>query len=37
MKTLKAMAPERITQLHLNNSGEEALDAANKITRKITI
>ena len=36
LKTLIDLAPEKLTQVHLNNSGAEAIEAAIKFARKFT-
>jgi acetylornithine/LysW-gamma-L-lysine aminotransferase len=36
LKTLIGLAPEGLTQVHLNNSGAEAIEAAMKFARKFT-
>ncbi len=36
LKTLIGLAPEKLTQVHLNNSGAEAIEAAIKFARKFT-
>jgi len=36
LKTLIGLAPKRLTQVHLNNSGAEAVEAAIKFARKFT-
>ena len=36
LKTLIGLAPEGLTQVHLNNSGAEAVEAAMKFARKFT-
>ena len=36
LKTLMGLAPEKLTQVHLNNSGAEAIEAAIKFARKFT-
>ncbi len=36
LKTLIGLAPKRLTQVHLNNSGAEAIEAAIKFARKFT-
>lgn len=36
LKTLIELAPEKLTQVHLNNSGAEAIEAAMKFARKFT-
>ncbi len=36
LKTLIGLAPEGLTQVHLNNSGAEAIEAAIKFARKFT-
>jgi len=36
LKTLIGLAPESLTQVHLNNSGAEAIEAAMKFARKFT-
>lgn len=36
LQTLIGLAPEKLTQVHLNNSGAEAIEAAIKFARKFT-
>jgi len=36
LKTLIGLAPKKLTQVHLNNSGAEAIEAAMKFARKFT-
>jgi len=36
LKTLIGLAPKKLTQVHLNNSGAEAIEAAIKFARKFT-
>jgi len=36
LKTLIGLAPKKLTQVHLNNSGSEAIEAAIKFARKFT-
>ncbi len=36
LKLLVGLAPEKLTQVHLNNSGAEAIEAAMKFARKFT-